>query len=241
MGLWSRHIDAQLAQWSAGDLGAPGSRKMLEHAKCCSRCGGLLNRVLLAHRVFQGSLIKPSEEELSLWACRAAAVAAASAPRESRAWNRSWLMALAGAAVASLLVLIVWPQTTLPPEFAVRGDGVPHPAVLRIYCAAPGGDLEELVVGGKASCTAGSILGFAVGVQRPLRQVRLTVSLGGKTLAQKDFAVTGLPGNEEAVELTVAPGAGAGPVHVEAAFSETVAGLDGSKVRLARDVPVEGR
>jgi hypothetical protein len=237
MGLFSRHIDARLVDWSAGDLGPWRTGRMLAHARSCARCKGLLDRVLLAHRVLEGSLLQPSEEELSLWSANARSVVAAVAPEPAPGLSRGWLLALAGATVAGLLLLLV-PRPAPQPEWAARGDRTQQRAAVRVYCAPAGGEVAELSA--NEPCAGGNSLGFAVGARPPLRRVRITVTLGTTTLASQEAAVAALPGAEEVLPVSVDLPA-SGMARVEVVFAEEAGDFDRSPVRFIRDVPVGPR
>ncbi|MGC4120833.1 MAG: hypothetical protein QM765_40905 [Myxococcales bacterium] len=144
MGLFSRHIDGVLADFSAGDLSATRTRRMIDHAKGCERCGVKLNQVLAAQRVLQGSLFKPAEQEQAAWSAAAAAVVAASAASPEKQSSRVWFVAFAAAAATCLALFVVWTSTKPTglgrDEFGVRGDGKNAQTSLRLYCAAPAGD-----------------------------------------------------------------------------------------------------
>lgn len=238
MGLFDRHIDRLLGDFGAGDLSAAKTRRLMEHAKGCERCSALVNQVLAAQRVLQGSLFKPSEQEQAAWSASAAAVVAASAGKPERHSGRVWYLAFAAGAAACLALFVLWPrpQSFDPDEFAVRGDGKGAQASLRVYCVPPEGDLVELGEG--KACKVGHSLGFAAGVNLPLRHLRLTVGQEGASLASGDFAVAAKPGAEDAVELSVKLEK-AGKVQVEAAFGEKPEDLETSKVRVAREIAVE--
>ncbi|HEY3445994.1 MAG TPA: zf-HC2 domain-containing protein [Myxococcales bacterium] len=246
MGLFSRHIDRLLADFSAGDLSPAKARRVLDHAKGCERCGALLNEVIAAQRVLQGSLFKPTEQEQAAWASGAAAVVAASAAAPARSSTRGYFLAFAAAAAAACLALFVlWPRPGAmgPDEFGVRGDGKSAQVSLRVFCSSEERGLVELSPPpagereGKDACPVGSSLGFAAGAVEPLRHVRLVVVENGDTVVNAVLPASGKPGTEEVLEASVAlrrPGT----LRIEVVFAASVEGLESSKVRLLRDVAV---
>lgn len=237
--LFSRHVDRLLGDFGAGDLSPAKTRRLLEHAKACERCGALVNQVLAAQRVLQGSLFEPSEQEQAAWSASAAAVVAASAAKPEKSSSKAWFLAFAAAATC-LALFVLWPrpQPFDPDEFGVRGDGKGAQASVRVYCVPPSGDLVELDEG--KACKVGHSLGFAAGANLPLRHLRLKVGQDGASLASGDFAVAARPGAEDAVELSVKLER-AGRVQVDAAFAEKPEAFDSPKVRLVREVVVEAK
>ena len=235
MGLFSRHIDARLVDWSAGELGPWRAQRMISHARACTRCRAMLDRVLLAHRVLEGSLLKPSEQELGLWSANAKAIAAASAPRAERSPAGGWLLAAAGVATACAVLAFV-ARPAPEPEWAARGDLKAQNASVRIFCAPAKGALAELQA--NQGCPAGNALGFAVGARPPLHRVRVLVTQAGKMLAHQETSVTAAPGAEDALALSVDMPA-TGQVRVEVCFAEAGGDFDRSTVRLVREIQVE--
>ncbi len=231
MALFSRHVDARLGALAAGELGPWATRRVLAHARGCPRCGALVDRALLAQRVLEGSLFKPSEAEAALWDSSAARIAQACSERPQSIAPR-WAFGFAGAVAACALLVLAWPRPA--PEFAARGDGVSQDASLRVYCAKPDGSLDELT--GPTPCPPKSALGFAVGVRSP-GVARLVVLREGQVLAQAEFPVQSAIGAEEAVDVSVPVGA-AGILKVEARFAKTAPELDSTDVKLAREVVV---
>lgn len=215
-------------------------RRALVHARGCDTCRGPVERVLLATRTLErGTPWEPTEAEVEALG-EAGLDRALGAARPRRRWAPLAGLGVALAAGAALLVVVVRPQ----PEFTARGGGEGR-AVLRMFCAAPGGTLRELPPG--SSCVAGGKLAFAAAATPGLSSVALRLSGPGGTEVLGPFAVTGQPGAEAPLDVTPEL-ARAGQVDVLAAFAATPrAALDAARgdpgpgaVVLHQQVQIEG-
>ncbi|MFY1831759.1 hypothetical protein ACN47A_37940 [Myxococcus fulvus] len=214
---YERHIDAGLTRQAQGELPSPQAARLLRHAHLCHRCGPLYERWARAQRALEGSLDAPSSvERHALTEGGLEAALAAAAPLEAPARWPS-LTALGGALAAVVLAVVL---TSLPrDEFRSRGLGTPPPGVaLRIFCATPGQPLKELHA--SEACPAGAMLAFAAGGQAPYTHVALQVRGTQRAeLMAGPFALTGSPGNEAPLELTVPLPETVGEAEVTAAFA----------------------
>ena len=246
---YERHIDASLPRWSLGDLSSPQATRLLRHSHRCQRCGARYERWAQAHRGLEhGQLDTPSFMELQALSQAGLEAALAAAAPEQAPSRWSSLALLGGALAAVLLAVVLIPTTThVPGEFVSRGDGTPSPgAALRIFCATPGQPLRELHAGD--ACRAGAMLAFAAGGQPPFTHVAVQVrGVKNAEVTAGPFALSGGPGNEAPLELTVPMPEIAGVVEVIAVFarspSESMATLRGEQaegtVVLRQSVRVE--
>ncbi|WP_171817812.1 hypothetical protein [Pyxidicoccus fallax] len=248
---YERHIDASLTRWSQGVLAPAESARLLRHAHGCARCGARYEQWVRAHRALEGDLDQPSSmERHALTEGGLAAALAAAAPAEEAPARWSSLALLAGAVAAVFLAVVVVPPATNTPnahEFTARGEGTPPPGVaLRIFCAAAGQPMRELHAGD--ACKSGAMLAFAAGGNAPYSHVAVQVRGAKKAeVTAGPFVLSGAPGKEGPLELTVPMPQQPGAVEVTAAFADRpVAALaalrgeqDGGVVVLKQEVKVE--
>jgi hypothetical protein len=244
---YERHIDASLTRWSLGALSSHESARLLRHAHGCARCGPRYERWAQAHRALEGDVDQPSSVELQ--ALGDAGLAAALAAAEPQEAPSRWpsLAVLGGALAAVFLAVVLTPHATHLNEFTSRGEGTPPPGVaLRIFCATAGQPIRELHAGD--SCRAGAMLAFAAGGNAPYTHVAVQVRGAKKAeVVAGPFSLSGTPGKEAPLELTVAMPQWAGAVDVTAAFADrpaaALAALRGEEhegsVVLKQEVKVE--
>ncbi|MBZ4416060.1 hypothetical protein [Myxococcus sp. RHSTA-1-4] len=219
---YERHIDASLTRWSLGELSPSESARLLRHAHGCARCGARYEQWARAHRALEGgNLDMPSSmERQALTEGGLAAALAAAAPAEEARARWPSLAMLAGAVAAVFLAVVLTPPATDTREFTSRGEGTPPPGVaLRIFCAAAGQPMRELHAGD--DCQAGAMLAFAAGGTAPYSHVAVQVRGAKKAeVTAGPFVLSGPPGREGPLELTVPMPQQAGVVEVTAAFAD---------------------
>lgn len=220
---YERHIDASLTRWSLGELSPRQSARLLRHARRCGRCAPRYERWALAHRgLMGGDLDAPSPmEQHALTESGLAAALAAAAPAEEAPARWPSLAVLGGALAAVFLAVVVIPQVRESQgEFQSRGEGTPPlGAALRVFCATPGQPLRELHAGD--GCRAGATLAFAAGGVEPYTHVAVQVRGAKKDeVLAGPFPLTGTPGKEAPLELTVPMPESGGVVEVTAVFSD---------------------
>lgn len=217
---YERHIDASLTRWSLGALSSHESARLLRHAHGCARCGPRYEQWARAHRALEGDVDLPSSvERQALSDAGLAAALASAAPQEAQARWPS-LALLGGALAAVFLAVVLTPPATDTKEFTSRGEGTPPPGVaMRVFCAAAGQPMRELHAGD--SCRAGAMLAFAAGGNAPYTHVAIQVR-GAKRaeVMAGPFSLSGAPGKEGPLELTVPMPQTAGVVEVTAAFAD---------------------
>lgn len=246
---YERHIDASLTRWALGALSPNESARLLRHAHGCTRCGTRYERWAQAHRGLEGdTLDTPSSmERQALTDAGLAAALAAAAPAEQAPARWPSLAMLAGAVAAVFLGVVLTPPATDTREFTSRGEGTPPPGVaLRLFCAAAGQPMRELHAGD--ACRTGAMLAFAAGGNAPYSHVAVQVRGAKKAeVTAGPFVLSGPPGREDPLELTVPMPPQAGVVEVTAAFADrpaaALAALRGEQhegaVVLKQEVKVE--
>ncbi|NTX60749.1 hypothetical protein HUA74_08760 [Myxococcus sp. CA051A] len=216
---YERHIDASLPRWAQGELPPAQASRLLRHAHVCHRCGPLYERWAQAHRALEDSLDAPSSMER--FALTEGGLEAALAAAEPLAAPSRWpsMMALAGALTAVVAAMVLSPALT--DEFRARGLGTPPPGVaLRIFCATPGQPLRELHSG--EACPAGAMLAFAAGGQAPYTHIAVQVRGTQRAeLTAGPFLLSGAPGKEAPLALTVPLPETVGEAEVTAAFADS--------------------
>jgi hypothetical protein len=181
---FDRHLDASLEPWAQGELTSSRATRLLRHAHTCERCGRLYEQWARAHRMLENRdvSIPTSAEGAALMASGLEAALAAAAPPMRVRWPALVPM-LGTVAVACVVLLMVRPFTpseeqpgggdptaTGTQDWQSRGMAIPEPgAVLRVFCAAPGRPLRELVE--QDTCPPGAQLAFAAGAESPLAHV----------------------------------------------------------------------
>ncbi|MFP2926960.1 hypothetical protein ACLESO_17525 [Pyxidicoccus sp. 3LG] len=220
---YERHIDASLTRWSLGALSSHESARLLRHAHACERCGHRYERWARAHRALEGGDVdSPSSmEQQALTEGGLEAVLAAAAAVPSEAPSRWPSLALLGGALAAVFMAMVLAPSTPKDEFGVRGGGTPSLGVaLRVFCATPGQALRELHA--SESCRAGAMLAFAAGGHAPYTHVAVQVRGAKKAeVTAGPFALSGPPGKEGPLELTVPMPQSPGVVEITAAFADS--------------------
>ncbi|MCY1019500.1 hypothetical protein [Pyxidicoccus sp. MSG2] len=217
---YERHIDASLTRWSLGALSSHESARLLRHAHGCARCGPRYEQWARAHRALEGDVDLPSSvERQALGDAGLAAALAAAVPQEAPSRWPS-LAVLGGALAAVFLAVVLTPPATNTREFTSRGEGTPPPGVaIRIFCATAGQPMRELHAGD--SCRAGAMLAFAAGGNAPYTHVAVQVRGPKKAeVVAGPFSLSGTPGREGPLELTVPMPQLAGAMEVTAAFAD---------------------
>jgi len=206
---FDRHIDGQLQTLGEGRISAWQYRSVVHHAKTCHRCAALYDKAirLLRHMEHQSFEIPAAVEERAILQLgRGTLHAQKPAPK-------AWLL---GVVALSACVLIVFASED---RWQPRGAPLAKNATLRLFC---GGGTSPLHEAGEDGCKVGEALAFAAGAKVAGSKIELSVS--GVAQATATLEVKGVPGSEQALELTV-PLREVGVVNVHASIGETVIDL----------------
>ncbi len=228
MSLFDSHIDGRLDSLAQGKLAPRTFRSMLQHAKTCHRCGTLYQSATAVIRQLEnGSPFEPASFELQ-------AIETYNQPRVKVAPQpRRWLIAVGAMAVAVLLGL-VWLRVPEEDSFTARGSGS-GAATLRCFCTGMGQTLREVAEGG--TCQKGQSIAVAVGAQGALRTVVVKISGPAVSNAATREEVTGVPGAEAPIALTVRLER-EGSVNIVAAFGAEAFDAEKAGVVLRRTISV---
>lgn len=220
MGIFDAHIDARLPALAAGQLGPRRFRALLRHAKTCHRCGTLYQRSISVLRQLEhGSPFEPAAAELeALTGYNEGAVLGLDRlPRTRGGWLALAVVASTVAAASVIAVIQVRQQGG---ELSARGGEPAGAATVRVFCAGNALPMRELKA--DAGCEVGRSLLLAAGARAPLEKLAVRVTGSAVTEVETSEAVTGPPGAEAAVALTV-PLEREGSVELVVAFAPTEA------------------
>ncbi|MGQ0506821.1 MAG: hypothetical protein ACT4TC_16035 [Myxococcaceae bacterium] len=214
----NRHASSGLYdRLATGGLGPREARLLFTHARTCTHCRTRLDRVSLALRVFEsGRVLEPSAGELRAFE-NAGLNAALQGSRRSRGTRQAfWWASAAAIASVSAVVTLSFPREL---ELAARGPPqTSREVVLRIFCAKSSSPLSELKQ--SAHCGPEEALAFAASSKLAGTHVAIKFSTEGEEWVEGPFRVSGTPGREAPLPLTLALTGRAGALRVLAAFAE---------------------
>lgn len=215
MTLWFTHpSDALLAALAQGRLSGWRRRRVLHHARGCTRCADRHERLVLVERTLAGGDPNepgPAELEALRRANRSAVLASVRGGAGERSGHRGrWVMAgafvgLAVIGATTFLIQVPGDQAfspeEVPPEFMARGAAQELPSgVLRVFCLEADG--VPRMLSDEGACPVGATLAFAARFDPVPESLRIEVH-GGASPEVQELVLSLEPGREAVLPFTL--------------------------------------